>query len=276
MIDLSIGIEREVASEPWPPTIDRFDHTDGANKLADRLRELGVEGITAEDFSEGIGLAWEELRAITHMGTHMDAPWHYGPTAEGTPDRTIDEVPLQWACGQAVVLDFTDIRPGAEIEPVDIDNRLNDLDHDLTDGEIVLLETGADALWGTADYLRKFPRMGADTTKHLVDSGIRVIGTDTYGFDKPFAEMGARYAESGDAHQLWPAHFAGREVEYCQIEKMANLDALSRRTEIPLVTCRSIFRVPARGGYGRWRSSKHWGATFFLSLRGYRRYAIAR
>lgn len=248
LIDLSIGIEPDSASEPWPPTIERFDHAAGADKLADRLRELGVEGISAEDFPEGIGLAWEELRAITHTGTHMDAPWHYGPTAEGTPARTIDEVPLQWACGQAVVLDFTDIPPGTEIEPAHIDRRLDELDHDLTDGEIVLLETGADALRGTADYLREFPGMGADATKHLVDRGIRVIGTDAYGFDKPFAEMGARYAESGDSHELWPAHFAGREMEYCQIEKMANLDSLPRRTEVPLVTV----PVKIRGASAGW------------------------
>ena len=78
--------------------------------------------------------------------------------------------------------------------------------------------------------------MGAEATNHVVERDIRVIGTDAYGFDKPFSAMGDRFGETGDPGGLWPAHFAGREVEYCQIEKMGNLDALSRRTDIPLVT----------------------------------------
>lgn len=236
LIDLSIGLEADIASEPWPPTIETFDHEDGAERLADRLREIGVDGIQASDFPGGIGLAWEQLRAITHTGTHMDAPWHYGPESAGAPAKTIDQIPLDSACGQAVVLDVTDLSPGTEITPDHIDDRLAAINHDLEAGEIVLLETGADDLWGSADYLTEFPGMGAEATNHLVEQGIRVIGTDAYGFDKPFSAMGDRFAETGDPGELWPAHFAGREVEYCQIEKMGNLDALPRRTDIPLVT----------------------------------------
>lgn len=239
LIDLSIGLEADAESEPWPPEIDSFDHADGAQLLADRLTEIGGGDVTGEDFPEEIGLAWETISAITHTGTHMDAPWHYGPTV-GTgenerPARTIDQIPLEWCHGSAVVLDFTWMNPGAEISPADIDGALEDLDYELSPGEIVLLETGADSLWGQPEYLTEFPGMSAAATKSLVERGVKVIGTDAYGFDKPFAEMGSRFAETGDSEELWPAHFAGREVEYCQIEKMANLDRLPRRTDVPLV-----------------------------------------
>ncbi|MFB6129615.1 MAG: cyclase family protein, partial [Salinigranum sp.] len=103
-------------------------------------------------------------------------------------------------------------------------------------------------LWGTEAYLTEFPGMGAEATKFLVARGVRVIGTDAYGFDKPFVEMGRRYLESGDDSELWPAHFAGREVEYCQIEKMANLSALPERTDVPLVA----FPVNVVGASGAW------------------------
>jgi len=36
----------------------------------------------------------KEIQAITHTGTHVDAPYHYGPTSEGKPARRIDELPL--------------------------------------------------------------------------------------------------------------------------------------------------------------------------------------
>ncbi len=48
--------------------------------------ELGKGiGVNVGDFPDGLGLAWEELKLITHAGTHIDAPWHFGPEAEGKP-----------------------------------------------------------------------------------------------------------------------------------------------------------------------------------------------
>jgi kynurenine formamidase len=234
-IDLSIGLEPDIESEPWPPDIEYFDHEAGASLLAENLRESGYD-IYAEDFPDGIGLGWEEINAITHTGTHMDAPSHYGPTVNGDPAATIDEVPLEWAMGLAVVLDFTWKGAGEEITPAEIDEQLDSIDHELSPDEILLIETGADDNWGSAEYLTDFPGMSGEATKHVVEQGVRVIGTDAYGFDKPFPAMGERYIETEDNAELWPAHFAGRDVEYCQIEKMANLDSLPRRTEIPLVT----------------------------------------
>lgn len=235
LIDLSIGLEPE-ASEPFPPEIEYYDHEKGAGLLAENLHELGIEDVEASDFPEGIGLAWEELTVIAHAGTHLDAPWHYGPEVDGVPSKTIEEIPLEWCAGDAVILDFTWKDPGEEISTSDIEQQLNELNHDLNPGEIVLIETGADKLWGTEDYTTTFPGMGAEATKYLVEQGIKVIGTDAYGFDKPFDEMGRRFVDRGDNNELWPAHFAGREVEYCQIESMANLDKVPQRTNVPLVT----------------------------------------
>lgn len=233
-IDLSIGLEPGVESEPWPPDVEYFDHGDGSTLLAERLQEIGHD-VEADDFPDALGLAWEEIVSITHTGTHMDAPWHYGPNVGEEDAMTIEEIPVEWTIGHAFVLDFTWKDPGTEITPDDLNSQLEELNHELSPGEIVLIETGADDLWGSPSYLTDFPGMGAAATKQLVNEGIRVIGTDAYGFDKPFGEMGRRYVESEDVGELWPAHFAGREVEYCQIEKMANLDSLPRRTDVPIV-----------------------------------------
>ncbi|WP_247002850.1 cyclase family protein [Halosolutus gelatinilyticus] len=247
LIDLSIGLVDGVESEPFPPSVDAFDHEEGAERLAATLRSQGYD-VDADDFPDGMGLAWEEVRAIAHAGTHLDAPWHYGPDVDGEPAKTIDEIPLEWCRGNAVVLDFRRKDPGDEISRADIAGALADLDHDLSPGELVLIQTGADELWGTPEYLTDFPGMSAAGTKFLVERGVRVIGTDAYGFDKPFATMGERYEETGDEVELWPAHLAGREVEYCQIEKMANLDALPRRTEVPIVA----FPIEIEGGSAGW------------------------
>jgi kynurenine formamidase len=236
LIDLSIGLESGSPSEPSPPDIEYLDHATGAERLAGYLHEYGIEDVSAADFPDGLGLAVEEINAIPHTGTHFDAPWHYGPETDGDPSKTIDEIPLEWCCGRAVVLDFTWKAPESEISADEIDGQLEALDHDLSPGELVFIETGADELWGTREYTTDFPGMGAEATKHLVSQGVKVIGTDAYGFDKPFRTMGERFAASRDSGELWPAHFAGRDVEYCQIEKLANLDELPRRTDVPVVT----------------------------------------
>lgn len=248
LIDLSIGIEPGVASEPWPPDIDYMNHRVGAETLTERLRELGVSEMEPDEFPDGSGLAWEEVTAIPHTGTHLDAPWHYGPEVDGEPAKTIDEIPLEWCCGNAVVLDFRTFEPGAEISTEDVVDRLDSLGHTLSAGELVFIETGADELWGTPEYLTEFPGMSAEATTYLVEQGVKVIGTDAYGFDKPFAEMAARFEERRDPAELWPAHLAGRDVEYCQIEKMANLDDLPRRTDVPVVT----FPIKIENGSAGW------------------------
>jgi len=71
--------------------------------------------IDPTDFEGGMALASDEVTASTHAGTHVDAPWHYGPTCEGKPSKTIDQVPLEWCYGNGVVLDFRYLEQGSEI-----------------------------------------------------------------------------------------------------------------------------------------------------------------
>src|SRR5438552_12655542 len=102
LIDLSVPLEDSAVSEPLPPRVRYITHE--AEGLAQMQKLFGVK---PEDlvYSNGLGWAIEEVQAITHTGTHVDAPYHYGPTAEGKPARRIEEVPLEWCFAPAVVLD---------------------------------------------------------------------------------------------------------------------------------------------------------------------------
>jgi kynurenine formamidase len=62
-----------------------------------------------------------------------------------------------------------------------------------------------------------------------VDRGVRLIGIDAWGLDRPFDVM-ADEAKAGDTDQLWESHVLGRTKEYCQIERLANLELLPRPT----------------------------------------------
>ncbi len=218
VVDLSVPIEHRAKSEPKPARIAYASHKDGT-KMAEPA------GVSPEDFPGGIGLASEELTLITHCGTHLDAPYHFGPTVEGVPAKTIDEVPLNWCIGNGVVLDLSHKDQSARITEEDIKSAIQKIDYEIQPWDIVLIRTDRDKLWGSRDYPWVHPGMTREATLYLLNKGVKIIGTDAYGFDRPFTVM-FQETKDGDKKALWPAHFAGRDKEYLHIEKLANLDKL--------------------------------------------------
>jgi len=224
LIDLSVPLEDQSTSEPLPARIRYIDHAgEGRAQIQQFL------GIKPEDlvYSGGLGWAIEEITAITHTGTHVDAPYHYGPMSEGQPARRIDEVPLEWCFAPGVVLDMRHKLNGEFISVDDLSTALARIDYRLKPLDIVLLQTGADRRVGTPEYFAQ-PGLGREGTLWLVEQGVRVIGIDAYTIDRPFAAMHADYRRTGDGRYIWPAHFAGLTREYCQIEKLANLDRIPK------------------------------------------------
>lgn len=222
LIDLSRTLE-ENASERVPVRLDYLSHLEGARDMAK------IFGVQPSELPDGLGWSSETLCAVTHSGTHMDAPWHYGPISEGRPARTIDEVPLDWCVGPGVKLDLREMPEGAEVAVADLERALDAAGHRLRPGEIVLLETGAGAYWGRSDYPDRGCGLGREATLWLAGQSIKVVGTDAWGLDRPFCAMPRDLDEQGRASALWPSHFAGREREYCQLEKLTNLDLLPPR-----------------------------------------------
>ena len=239
IIDLSLP-HQNFASEPYPPSITHSDHREGARRLAK------LAGVAPDDFKDGMALASDQITGSAHSGTHVDAPWHYGPTSEGRPARTIDRVPLEWCYGPGVVLDMRHKEAGAEITVQDVQAALAKIGHTLKPGEIVLIQTGADKHWDTPDYLASQSGLGLPATKWILDRGVRVIGIDAWGLDRPAAKMAEAY-RAGDRDALWPSHFYGREREYLQIEKLANLDKLPRPTGFTVCAFPVMFRGASAG-----------------------------
>jgi kynurenine formamidase len=100
------------------------------------------------------------------------------------------------------------------------------MDYALKPLDIVLVMTGTDKLWGTPKYVTDYAGVGREATIWLVDQGVRVVGTDAPGWDRPFSYQAAAFKETGDRRLIWEGHFAGIEREYFQMEKLANLDQL--------------------------------------------------
>lgn len=108
----------------------------------------------------------------------------------------------------------------------DVKEALRKIDYTLKAGDIVCLMFGADKRYGQASYWTDFPGMSGDATHWIIDQGVKVIGTDAMGFDIPFEKIRSNFEENQNRDTIWEAHRVGMEKEYCQIEKMANLDRL--------------------------------------------------
>lgn len=243
IIDLSVSMEEnngEIAAFKFK----QIDHKKGGNifgkkfafskkrNLYERIISilsylLGRERITGDIFQDGEFINTEFITASTHTGTHFDAPFHFGSHSEGKTAMTVDEIPLEWCFSDGVILDLSFKKQGEFIQTQDIQNELNRIKYKIKPLDIVLIKTGADKYWGSEEYLMKYPGMSKEATEYLVNQGVKIIGIDSYGFDRPFAYMMNDYFKTKDNTQLFPAHFFGRQKTYCHIERMKNLDKIS-------------------------------------------------
>ncbi|MBI2881548.1 MAG: cyclase family protein [Candidatus Tectomicrobia bacterium] len=218
--DLSLPIEN-YANEPFPPEIMYTTHVEGTRRLGKAY------GLATQDFPEGMALASENITLTPHTGTHADAQWHFGPTCAGRRSRTIDEMPLEWFYGDGAVLDLHHKKAAESITAEDVREAEKKVKAKIGPGVIVLIRTDAYKKWETPEYPNAHPGMSAEATAYLIKKGIRVMGIDAYGFDRPFAAMAKDY-KAGDKGALWPSHVLGRKMPYTHIEKLAYLDRLPR------------------------------------------------
>lgn len=205
-------------------------------------------GCTEEDL-DGVGWSNEILKLASHAGTHVDAPYHYYPTSNGEPAMTITECPLDWFFGPGIVLDLTHVKDGEAATVEDIEQALKKIDHTLSPGEIVCLRFDSDEKFGTAEYWTQFPGMSPEATMYLINQGIKVMGTDSIGWDIPFDCCKEKFAETKDKSVIWEAHRAGKDTPYCHIEKLANLKNAPSKGFF--ISCFPVHIFKASSGWSR-------------------------
>ena len=229
LVDLSIALDNETAADPpgAGPKIRYWAHGETAGQLA-----ASFPGLEASDLPDAEGWAVERVDIGTHNGTHMDAPYHYHSTQDAAlpggarRSLTIDEIPLDWCWRPGVKLDFRHLPDGHVVSAAEIAAELDRIGHALAPLDIVLVNTAAGAHFGEPDYLARGCGMGREATLFLTERGVRVVGTDGWSWDAPFVHTARRWAETRDAAIIWEGHKAGRDIGYCQLEKLTNLDRL--------------------------------------------------
>ncbi len=221
IVDLSAPIESGPGELPefLRTDIEYADHAAGAAQIH------ALFGVGPELLRDGEGWAVETFKRFgTHNSTHVDAPYHYNSTIDGRPAQTIDELPLDWFFRPGVVLDFHERADGETVEIADLESALQAAGHALAERDIVLIRTDRDRHYGELDYMARGPGVSAEATGWLYERGIRVMGIDAWGWDRPLHLEAQDALAAGRPGIFWAAHQAG--LAYSQIERLANLAQL--------------------------------------------------
>lgn len=224
IIDLSIPIENDVKSDPpfFQPQVEYLNHQQTVGELMQFF-----PGLEAKDLPDGEAWAYERLNLITHNGTHLDAPYHFSKVMDNDKRAiTIDEVPLDWCFQPGVKLDFRHFPDGYVVTKEDVITELERINHQLKPLEIVVVNTRAGKRYGYDDYVAAGCGMGKEATLFLLEQGVKVTGIDGWSWDAPFVHTREKFLATQDPTLIWEGHKAGRDISYCHLEKLHNLEVL--------------------------------------------------
>jgi len=203
------------------PEIEFIDHAAGAAIMG------ALFGCHQDELPDGEGWTEENLIVSSHLGTHVDAPWHYGSKTKDQPAITVDQIPLEDLYCQAVVLDLSAKKGSATaITVAELEEACKAISYQIKKGDAVLIRTDHDKfdLLDPARYA--YPGMTRESTLWLIERGATVGGTDATGWDRPFHVMIQEYKSTLDKSKIWDAHYAARQARFYIVQQLVNLHLL--------------------------------------------------
>ena len=127
---------------------------------------------------EADGFRTANASLCSHAGTHMDAPAHI------ISERlTLDAMPPETFWGLALLAEVRGAA-GREIEIEDVAPHAEKL----AEADFLLLRTGWEEKFGTAEYLTDFPTLSREAAEYALSLGLRGFGFDTISADRVESE----------------------------------------------------------------------------------------
>ncbi len=132
------------------------------------------DGIDGVDFEQKYTVAQDGWNARTlhlysHIGTHMDAPFHFEAS-----DETIDQMALDRCHGPAWIVRLPEIAPRASIGVAD----LGPVADQFQPGESLLIQTLWSQHFGTPPFRDEMPRISEELAQWCVEHRVRLLGVE--------------------------------------------------------------------------------------------------
>jgi kynurenine formamidase len=198
--DLSQEVSQQTQMHPLHPRVEVYPFESHAHSL--------------EVLGTGFSYRSNLVIASDHASTHVDALCHFDPAPDAP---TIDVMPLDLFCGDAVCLDLSHVPARHGITVEDLRDGLARSALELRPDDIVLLYTGHfERTGGTPAYLTDFPGLEPEAARWLVERGVKMFGNQAMSVDVP-----DRYH--------FPVHQVCRELGVTHIENVGPLAAVAGR-----------------------------------------------
>jgi arylformamidase len=117
-----------------------------------------------EEIARGDVCNKSSMEIGSHIGTHIDAPYHFEPKG-----KTIDRIPPDTFLGPARVVSF----PGAEVIDAAAMQSVS-----LSGVERILFKTRNSSLWRESIFHKDYVYLTPDASRMLAQSGIKLVGVD--------------------------------------------------------------------------------------------------
>lgn len=155
----------------------------------------------------------QKLCLATHIGTHVDAPFHFVDGA-----TTVENMPLEKYAGPAILLDLRSAAKGQEALTISELTQSGANPESVKDQIVVLFTGWAEAESGGPRFYGHGPYLGTDSAGYLADCGANAVAVD-FPIDK-HPDTPLSTIEDFPVHRL----LLGQNIPL--IENLINLDKL--------------------------------------------------
>ncbi|MEM8764369.1 MAG: cyclase family protein [Bacteroidota bacterium] len=148
------------------------------------------------------------LQLYSHIGTHMDAPLHFGVNSQ-----SIDEIPVQRFISKAWVVDLSGISEGALITVGD----MQPITKKIQKGQSLILRTDWGKRVGTKSYRDGLPRISRELAEWMAEKGIGLLGVEP-----------PSVADVNNINEVTEIHTILMKNDILILEGLTNLDKLTK------------------------------------------------
>lgn len=135
----------------------------------------GLVGVETESIQthETHARSNQKLCLATHIGTHVDAPFHFVDGA-----TTVENMPLEKYAGPAILLDLRSVSKGQEPLTISEITEAGANPESVKDQIVVLFTGWAEAESGGPRFYGHGPYLGTDAAGYLADCGANAVAVD--------------------------------------------------------------------------------------------------